>query len=126
MREELDDAIEQGILTPAVDLRMNDDEEDSFKKGLVFEKSQEILTRGHTVMLSSRIEKVKERAEFSDYLLIPTKSKLEKVVRTVVALPSSTSFLTVSSVLEENLRSQRTSSRCFRLTWRSPSASSWM
>ena len=86
MREELDDAIEQGILTPAVDLRMNDDEEDSFKKGLVFEKSQEILTRGHTVMLSSRIEKVKERAEFSDYLLFPTKFKLEKVVRTVAII----------------------------------------
>jgi hypothetical protein len=86
MREELDDAIEQGILTPAVDLRINDDEEDSFKKGLVFEKSQEILTRGHTVMLSSRNEKVKKRAEFSDYLLFPTKFKLEKVVRTVAII----------------------------------------
>ena len=86
MRREIDDAIEQGILTPAVNLRMNYDEEDSFKKGLVFEKSQEILTRGHAVMLASRIEKVKERAEFSDYLLSPNKFKLEKVIRIIAII----------------------------------------
>ena len=86
MRREIDDAIEQGILTPAVNLRMNDDEEDSFKKGLVFEKSQEILTRGHAVMLASRIEKVKERAEFSDYLLSPNKFKLEKFIRIIAII----------------------------------------
>ena len=81
MRKDIAVAFEAGILTPAENLRMNDIEEEDYKKGLVFEKSHEILTRGHVVMLSTRIEKVKERAEISDYPLSPTKYKFEKVVR---------------------------------------------
>ena len=38
MTGEVDDAITKGILTPAVDLRMNDEEEEDFKKGLVMER----------------------------------------------------------------------------------------
>ena len=81
MKKDIAVAIEAGILTPAENLRMNDIEEEDYKKGLVFERSHEILTRGHSVMLSNRAEKVKERAEVSNYLLSPTKYKFEKVVR---------------------------------------------
>ena len=64
MKGEIDDAIDQGILTPANKLRVTDEEEDSFKKGFVFEKSPEILTKGHVVMLATtRVEKVKDRQD---------------------------------------------------------------
>ena len=77
-----DDAVSQGILTPAVNLRIIDEEEEDFNKGFVFEKTPEILTPGHiTVLLNSRVENVKARAEYSQYLLSPTKFKFEKVIR---------------------------------------------
>ena len=60
MREEIDDVVEKGILTPAKSLRLTDEQENDYKKGFVFEKTPEILTRGHLIMLAtSRIEKVK-------------------------------------------------------------------
>ena len=59
MNREIDDAISNGILTPIADLRLNKEEEEAFNKGLVFEKTHEILTRGHpTIILTTRIEKV--------------------------------------------------------------------
>ena len=82
MNEEVDDAVSQGILTPAANLRIKDEEEEDFNKGFVFEKTPEILTPGHiTVLLNSRVENVKARAEYSQYLLSPTKFKFEKVIR---------------------------------------------
>ena len=45
MKGDIDDAVEQGILKPANELRLTDEEEDSYKKGFVFEKTPEILTR---------------------------------------------------------------------------------
>ena len=82
MKGEIDDAIEQGILTPSNKLRLTDEEKDSYKKGFVFEKSPEILTKGHAVILAStRVEKVKDRQVFSNYLIPPNKFKFEKLVR---------------------------------------------
>ena len=82
MSGEIDDAIADGILTPAANLRLNEEDEESFNKGLVFERSREILTRGHpTVLLTARAENVKARFESSKYLLSPTKFKFEKTVR---------------------------------------------
>ena len=82
MREEIDDAVKKGILMPAKSLRLNEEEEDDYKKGFVYEKSPEILTPGHFAMITSLgVEKVKERQEFSNYLIAPNKFKFEKVVR---------------------------------------------
>ena len=82
MRGEIDDAVEQQILTLINKLRITDEEEDSFKKGFVFEKTPEILTKGHVVMFTNtRVEKVKERQEYSNYLVPPNKFKFEKLVR---------------------------------------------
>ena len=82
MRGEISDAVDKGILTPISRLRLNDEEEEDFKKGVVYGKTPEILTRGHpTVLINTRVENVKSRAEFSNYLLSPTKYKFEKVIR---------------------------------------------
>ena len=82
MRNSIPDAVDKGILTPISNLRLKEEEEDDYKKGMVFEKTPGILTRGHpTVLLSTRVENVKSRAEFSNYLLSPTKFKFEKVIR---------------------------------------------
>ena len=45
MRGDIDDALAEGILTPASDLRLNDDDEESYKKGLVFERTPDILPK---------------------------------------------------------------------------------
>ena len=82
MNKEIDDAVAEGILTPAASLRMSEKEEESYNEGLVFERSQEILTRGHPVsILTTRVDNVKMRSEFSSYPLLPTKFSFEKTVR---------------------------------------------
>ena len=91
MREEIDDAVEKGILVPAKNLRLDDKEEDAYKKGFIYEKTPEILTPGHAAMTTAepvsgwyptlRVEKVKERQEFSDYLIPPNHFKFEQLVR---------------------------------------------
>ena len=44
MKEDITVAVKNGILTPISKLRLNKEEEDDYKKGMVFEKSPEILT----------------------------------------------------------------------------------
>ena len=43
----IDDAVKNGILTPISKLRVKEEQEEDFNKGVIIEKSQEILTRGH-------------------------------------------------------------------------------
>ena len=74
----IDDAVKNGILTPISKLRVKEEQEEDFNKGVIIEKSQEILTRGHQVLLNSRIENVKSRSEYSNYIIEPTKFKFEK------------------------------------------------
>ena len=81
MNGEIQDAVSKGILTPALNLKLEKiTEEQSFKEGLIFEKSKEILTKGHPAVYISQ-QLVKERFEHSKYLLSPTKFKFEKTVR---------------------------------------------
>ena len=86
--EDLNDAIENGILTPVSKLRVKEEEEDDFNQGVIYEKTAEILTRGHQIILSvtSRIENVKSRSDFSHYIIEPTKFKFEKVVRVLATV----------------------------------------
>ena len=79
MARDIDDAIAADIITPALQLRIKPEEENEFNDGCVFEKP-EILTRGH-VTTQARIEKIEQRALFSDYPLLPTKFKFVTVVR---------------------------------------------
>ena len=83
MRMDISQCVAQGILLPAADLRITQDEETDFNQGLVFGDKDEILTRGHVSNQESkkRIQKVQEVAKFSEYLISPTKFTFSKIVR---------------------------------------------
>ena len=80
MTMEIEAAQKLGFIKPAKSLRIRDEQEDDFKKGLTFEKVPELLTRGHHVN-EKRLGLLEERAEFSQYLVLPTKYPFPKVVR---------------------------------------------
>ena len=61
-------------------MTIKNDQEEEYKKGLTFEKVPELLTRGHHVN-ERRLGLLEERAEFSQYLILPTKFSFPKVVR---------------------------------------------
>ena len=80
MTMEIETAKKLGFIRPAKSMRVKDDQEDDFKKGLTFEKIPELLTRGHHVN-EKRLGLLEERAEYSQYLVLPTKYPFPKVVR---------------------------------------------
>ena len=80
MKLPLEDAISQGIIKPAANLRIKDDQETEYRKGIVFEKVPEILTKGHIVN-ERRVGLIEERAQLSKYLILPTKFSFPTVVR---------------------------------------------
>ena len=82
MRSDLTEVLETGIMTPAANLRLKDEEEESeFEKGLIFEKCPEILVRGHSAFVNDRTEKLMTRATFSNYVMMPTKFSFRKIIR---------------------------------------------
>ena len=87
MRNDLEDAFEADILKPAKDLRLNNNEEEEYERGLIFEKCPEILVRGHSAFSTNiRIEKMASRAEFSKYIFMPTKFNFRKVIRVTATI----------------------------------------
>ena len=78
--------MEAGILTPAKNLRLQKEDKEAFEHGLVFEKFPEILVKGHSSFSTSRIDKMKFRAEFSKYIFPPTKFNFRKVVRITASI----------------------------------------
>ena len=86
MRESMEDALEKGIITPAKDLKLSGEDKDVFDHGLIFEKFPEILVRGHSAFATSRVQKMKMRAEFSNYVFSPTAFSFRKVVRITAAI----------------------------------------
>ena len=88
MTMNIEDAIKSGVLKPAGDLKsVSTDEEEEFKRGFIFEKEPEVLTRGHISAdkgntSQGRIAKLEERALFSNYgRLLPTRRKFPAMVR---------------------------------------------
>ena len=77
MSQSVDSAINSDILKPAAELRLIDkDEEEEFDKGFVIEREIEVLVKGHMAeqyraLHSTRVDKMAERALFSDYLFPP-------------------------------------------------------
>ena len=67
------------IITPASNLRLKKEDEETYKDGFVFERSLEILTRGHTTANYTRLDQVKSRAE-------EAKLKFQKTFREVLHL----------------------------------------
>jgi hypothetical protein len=80
MRLEIEEVLQMGIIKPASELRIQDEEESEFSKGLIFERVPEILTRGH-VISEKRVSLIEERASMSKYLVLPSKFNFVKVVR---------------------------------------------
>ena len=72
---------ESGILTPASHLRIKDEDEENYRDGFVFEKTQEILTRGHVLSSVTRVDNVKLRAQAAKYVISPSKFKFVKTIR---------------------------------------------
>ena len=83
MEKSIEEAVEEEVLKPAADLRLNDEDEREYGKGIIFEKTPEILIHGHSVNVSDRAKKMAERAEFSKYLIMPTRYSFDKIVRIV-------------------------------------------
>ena len=83
---DITEAVSKGFIKPASELRVSKEMENEFNEGLVFGDRDELLTRGHTVQTVNivseiRVRKIQERAEFSNYLLLPTKYRFPATVR---------------------------------------------
>ena len=89
MRKDISKCVEDKILTPLEKLSMPEDMKEEFEQGFVFEKTKDILTRGHIVtkefcgltLNKERIDLVYSRAAYANYLLHPTKFHFPAVVR---------------------------------------------
>ena len=86
MKMDIEDAVSKGFIKPASELRVSKEMEDDFNKGLIFRDHDEILTRGHptitaNIVSETRVKKLQERAEYSNYLLVPTKYNFPATVR---------------------------------------------
>ena len=57
----MEDAMESGIIKKAKELRLNEEEEYEYDRGLVFEKCPEILVKGHHAFSTKIVHKMKER-----------------------------------------------------------------
>ena len=86
MHSEFDEAIKNDIIKPAKNLRLKTEEEEEFDRGLIFERTPEVLIRGHVTLKNARVSKMEERAIFSDYILDPTKMSFRKLIRSTAYL----------------------------------------
>ena len=88
MKMELHEAVENGFLKPAAELKpVSVEKEEEFKKGFLFEKEPEVLTRGHPAtdqasISQGRLDKLEERTVHSNYgKLLPTRRSFPSMVR---------------------------------------------
>ena len=89
MRKDISAGVEAKILTPMDQLSMPEDMKEDYEQGFVFERTKDILTRGHIVtkefcgvtLNKERIDLVYSRAAHANYLLHPTKFHFPAVVR---------------------------------------------
>ena len=87
MHGEVEDAIQQGIIKPVSELRLNvEKDNEEYKDGLVFGgDTPDIFCNAVT---KNRVEQLQLRVEYSDYLLLPTKFGFKKVVRIMAIVMS--------------------------------------
>ena len=78
-------AINEGCIKPVSELRLNDDEKEEFKDGIIFERMPELLTRGHPAN-QVRISEIEKRARFSNYVLLPTKFRFSKFMGIMIVV----------------------------------------
>ena len=58
---DVEEAVENGFIKPASQLRMKPEEEDNYDRGVVYDRMPEVLTRGHQVS-QKREARIEERA----------------------------------------------------------------
>ena len=83
MECDIEEAVQQGILTPIADLKMKSEDQGEYDEGFVLERSPDILTQGHLSHVASptRVQRVEARASHTNYIILPTKYSFDKVVR---------------------------------------------
>ena len=86
MKMDISEAVATGVLKPALDLNVSQDIEKEFKEGLIFGNKDDMFTRGHPlqtaqVVTEARVQKIKDRSDFSNYLILPTKFRFPITVR---------------------------------------------
>lgn len=86
MKMDIPEAVKQGYIKPVSEIRITKDIEDEVKEGLMFSDKDDAVLRGqvsHTVhsVTESRVQKIQDRATFSDYLILPTKFSFPSLVR---------------------------------------------
>ena len=80
MHWDVSKAVEKGILKPISEVRsLEEKESDDYKEGLIF--GNDIPDVMCNTVKSSRVDFIHQRAEFSKYLVLPTKFGFKKVVR---------------------------------------------
>ena len=105
MRNDLEDSFEADILKPAKDLRLNNNEEEEYERGLIVEKCPEILVRGHSAFSTSlRVEKMASGAKILKYIFMPTKFSLRKVIQVTVTILKNMKSLNPMMQTEEKHR----------------------
>ena len=82
MADSFDRAIANGILKPALQLRLNEEEQLDYEEGLIIDKVPELLIKGH-VINEHRVTEIEKRARFSNYLILPTKWGFKKFIRVI-------------------------------------------
>jgi hypothetical protein len=86
MNLDIEEVVNSGILKPATSLRVTKDIEDEFKEGLMFGDKDDVLAGGFNVNVVNttsevRVKKLAERANHSDYIILPTKFSFPTTVR---------------------------------------------
>ena len=88
---------------------MAESEKKEFDKGLIFSKTPEILVHGHSVS-EDRVSRIAARAEFSDYIIQPSKHNFRKIVKITALVFKFIRKLLERKVKISNLK--RKHSRC--------------
>ena len=86
MKGSIEEDVEAQILSPANELRLQKEEKEAFKHGLLFEKFPEILVNGHSTFTTTRIDKMKAMAVSWNYIFPPTKFNFRKVGRVTASI----------------------------------------
>ena len=107
MHESLEKAMDNDVIKPASELKVDNHEEAEVDKGFILEKDLEVLVKGHsaspTEMISAHInraDKMAQRASFSEYIFLP-KFSFGKVVRITSIV------MKFISKLKENCKKER-------------------
>ena len=79
MQKDIKIAVNEGILRPIADLRIVPEADDEYKQGFFLGKDTPELMCN--LANKTRISKIQDRLEFSNYLVIPTKHSFKKLVR---------------------------------------------